>query len=153
VRAPKIFKYENRLAKAVGTRSGLTAEEAIPAAQARVELVREPTLAQIDAALQEVYALAEALKAAPDAARLRRMYEAANLIVATAGVFELGELGQAAWSLCELITRFEATNRFSPAMVAVYTDGLRLLRFPNEHSRAHRDAVLAGLRQVAASIV
>lgn len=152
MKPPKIFKYQNRLAQAVGTRSGLTAEQAIPAAQAQVERVREPTLAQIDAALQEIYALAGALKAAPDGGPLRRMYEAANLIVATAGVFDLAELGQAAWSLCELCARFEATSRFSAGMIAVHTDGLRLLRSPNDHSRAHRDAVLAGLRQVAASI-
>ncbi|RAK59454.1 hypothetical protein DJ021_06365 [Phenylobacterium hankyongense] len=153
MRPANIFKYQNRLAKAVGSRTGMTAQEAIPAAQARVELVREPTLAEIDAALGEIYGLSEPLKAEHDRAGLRRMYDAANLIVATAGVFGLEELGQAAWSLCELASRFEATGRFSWAMIAVHIDGLRLLRYPTDHPRAHREAVLAGLRQVTASIV
>jgi hypothetical protein len=152
LRPPNIFKYENRLAKAVGTPGGMTAQQAIPAAQARVEQVREPTLAEIDADIRQISACGETLKAGFDPAALQMIYGAANRIVATAGVFGLGELGQAAYCLCELVSRFQATGRFNAAMIDVHIDGLRLLRYPTDHGRAQRETMLAGLREVAASI-
>jgi hypothetical protein len=68
------------------------------------------------------------------------------------GVFGLGELGKAAYSLCELVSRFQTLERFQWQMVKVHIDGLRLLRNPGDHAAAIRDEVLAGLRQVATSV-
>jgi hypothetical protein len=152
LKQPNIFKYENRLAKTVGGSGGMTAQQAIPAAQARVEQVREPTLVEIDTDIREIFALGALLKEGCDRAALQQIYACANRIVATAGVFGLGELGQAAYCLCELVSRFQSTGRFSAVMIDVHADGLRLLRHPTDHPRAHREAVLAGLREVAASI-
>jgi len=146
------FKYENRLAKVVSGKGGMSAAEAIRGATAAVELVRDPTIAQIDANLQEIYTLADQLKAGPDEAALQRMYICSNQVVATAGVFDLADLGQAAYSLCELVSRFQTLDRFQWQLIQVHTDGLRLLRTPGEHDPEHRAAVLEGLRRVATSV-
>lgn len=149
-----VFKYENRLAKSVVTKGGMTATEALSAAQQAVNEMREPTIAEIDANLKEIYALAEAMKVtnAYDEEALGRMYICANRVVAMGGVFGLGELGQAAYSLCELVSRFQTLERFQWSMVQVHVDGLRLLRNPGDHAAAIREEVLNGLRKVATSV-
>ena len=149
------FKYENRLAKSVVTRGGMSAAEALSAAQQAVNEVREPTIAEIDANLRAIYALAEGMKAtnAFDEEALQKMYICANRVIAMGGVFGLGELGQAAYSLCELVSRFQTLERFQLSMIQVHVDGLRLLRNPGDHPAAIRAEVLNGLRQVAASVV
>ena len=148
-----VFKYENRLAKSMVTKGGMTAAEAMKSAQAAVEEVREPTIAEIDASLAEIYALGEQLKAGTDEEALKRMYVCSNRVVAMGGVFGLGELGKAAYSLCELVSRFQTLDRFQWSMIRVHMDGLRLLRTPDDHAPEHREQVLAGLRQVATSVV
>ena len=150
-----VFKYENRLAKNALGGGGMTAAEALKSAHAAVEQVRDPTLAAIDENLREIYALAETLKTAAefDEASLQRMYVCSNQVVATGGVFGLAELGQAAYSLCELVSRFQTLERFQAKLVQVHIDGLRLLRAPADHSAEHREAVLKGLRMVATSVV
>jgi hypothetical protein len=148
------FKYQNRLAKSIVSKGGMSAAEALAAAQRAVNEVREPTIAEIDANLREIYALGEQLKAeGADEDALQQMYICANRVVAMGGVFDLGELGQAAYSLCELVSRFQTLDRFQWSMIRVHLDGLRLLRNPSEHPAAIREEVLAGLRQVATSVV
>jgi len=147
------FKYENRLAKSVVGRGGMSAAEALSSAQAAVEEIRDPTIAEIDATLSEIYALGEQLKDGSDEDALQRMYVCSNRVVATGGVFDLGELGKAAYSLCELVSRFQTLDRFQWQMIRVHLDGLKLLRHPDEHAPEHRAQVLDGLRQVATSVV
>ena len=151
----KTFKIENRLAKSVVTKGGMSAKEALSAAQAAVDEMRDPTIAEIDANLQEIYGLGEQMKAsgAFDEDALQQMYICANRVVAMGGVFGLGELGKAAYSLCELVSRFQTLERFQWQLVQVHLDGLRLLRNPGDHPSAIRDEVLTGLRQVATSVV
>jgi hypothetical protein len=155
VKPANTFKYENRLAKSVVTKGGMSASEALSAAQQAVNEMREPTIAEIDANLKEIYGLAEHMKAAGgfDEEALQKMYVCANRVVAMGGVFGLGELGQAAYSLCELVSRFQTLERFQFSMVQVHVDGLRLLRNPGDHAAAIREEVLNGLRQVATSVV
>jgi len=153
VSSANVFKYENRLAKTLVQKGGMNADEAISKAQAAVEQVRAPTLAEIDSDLASIYGLGERLRSGRDEAALAAIYAASNRIIATAGIFELPELGKAAYSLCELISRFQGQNRFNEPMIRVHLDGLRLLRQPQDHSEAHRNQVLLGLRQVVAAAV
>lgn len=147
-----VFKVENRLAKTLVQKGGMSAAEAIRTATAAVEQVRQPTLELIDASLKEINELGELLRDGPDEDALRAMYAAGNRVVATAGVFGLTELGQAAYSLCELISRIQTSDRFVWSMIQVHLDGLRLLRQPDDYPAEERQAVLTGLRQVATSI-
>lgn len=148
------FKYENRLAKSVGAKGGMTAAEALSRAQAAVEEVREPSLAEIDSSLQQIYDLGDQMKAAdaPDEEALQRIYVCANRVIAMGGVFGLGELGKAAYSLCELVSRFQTLDRFNYKMIQVHLDGLKLLRNPAAHPEAIRKEVLAGLHHLATSV-
>jgi hypothetical protein len=148
------FKYENRLAKSVSSRGGMTAAEALSRAQAAVEEVREPSLAEIDSSLKQIYELGDQMEAADaaDEEALQRMYVCANRVVAMGGVFGLAELGKAAYSLCELISRFQTLDRFNYKMIRVHQDGLRLLRNPADHPEAIRKEVLAGLHHLATSV-
>ena len=150
--APHIFKYENRLKKARVARGGMTRTDATHAAALKIEAVRTPTIAHIDAALDTIMTMREGLQAGPNPGALSRMYDAANRIVATAGLFDLGELGDAAYCLCELVSRFQAGGKFNLELIQVCIEGLRLLRDPGRHSAAHREAVLVGLNKVAASV-
>jgi hypothetical protein len=152
VSQPKIFKYENRLAGVVVTRGGLSARQAVAAAEAAVGDLREAALADIDARLGEIYAAGEQLRAGSDPQLMAAVYQASNRVLATAGVFGLEELGRACHSLCELISRFEATGRFSGPMVTVHLDGLRLLRCPDDHPAERRREILAGLSQITAAV-
>lgn len=147
----RTFKYENRLAKTLNYKKGLTLTEAVTAADGRLVELRERTLDEIDATVAEIQALAQDIKRLDDP-RVQDIYAAANRINAIAGVFERTEMGEAAYSLCELIHRFQAAGRFSWPMVEVHLDGLRLLRHPDDHADDHRTQVLSGLRQVAASV-
>ena len=149
------FKYENRLAKSIVSKGGMSAAEALSAAQKAVNEVREPTIAEIDANLREINVLGEGMKAANafDEEALQKMYVCANRVVAMGGVFGLDELGKAAYSLCELVSRFQTLERFQWSMIQVHLDGLRLLRNPGDHAAAIREEVLKGLRQVATSVV
>lgn len=150
----KVFKYENRLASSLVNQGGMSASEAVSSAQTAVEEVREPTITEIDARLEEIYALGEKLKdAGPDEEALKRMYVCANQVVGMGGVFGLAELGKAAYVLCELVSRFQTLDRFNWSMIRVHIDGLKLLRNPDAHPPAAREQVLAGLRQVAASVI
>jgi hypothetical protein len=155
VKPGNTFKYENRLAKSVVSKGGMSAAEALSAAQQAVELVRDPTIAEIDSNLRQIYALGDQLKAAggADEEALQQIYVCANRVVAMGGVFGLGELGQAAYSLCELVSRFQTLDRFVWSMIQVHVDGLRLLRQPGDHPAAIRAEVLNGLRQVATSVI
>jgi hypothetical protein len=152
VKTPKTFKYENRLAKTVAPRGGMTVGEATRAAQLQIERVRKPTIAHIDAELATIAAMRDLMKGGADAGALAKMYSAANRIVATAGLFGLEELGQAAYCLCELVSRFQSTGKFNLMLIDVNTEGLRLMRDPGKHSATDRQAALKGLKQVAASV-
>ena len=152
MKSPNTFKIENRLKNTSVGKGGLTRGEAIEAAVLQIEMVRAPTLAHIDAALATIALMREGMQAGPNPGALSRMYDAANQIVATAALFDLRELGEAAYCLCELVSRFQAGGKFNLKLIEVHTDGLRLLREPDSHSAAHRQAVLVGLNQVAASV-
>jgi hypothetical protein len=146
----RTFKYVNRLAQALSKRHGLTLAEAVKAADTRLEDLRERTLAEIDGAVHEIQTLAQDIRAVDDP-RVQQIYGAANRIVAVAGVFDRAELGQAAYSLCELITRFRASGRWSAPMVAVHVDALQVMRHLQDQDRDHCQALHEGLRQVVAA--
>lgn len=147
----RTFKYENRLAKTLNYKKGLTLTEAVTAADGRLVELRERTLDEIDATVAEIQTLAQEIKHLDDP-RVQDIYAAANRINAIAGVFERSEMGEAAYSLCELISRFRASERWSSAMVAVHVDALQVMRQVQDHDPAHCKALREGLRKVVESV-
>lgn len=149
--AARTFKYVNRLAKALTKHSGLTQSEAIKAADGRLVQLRENTLNEIDQTVCHILDLARQVTSLDDP-RVQEIYGAANRIIAMAGVFEKTELGEAAYSLCELITRFRNHGKWSAAMVAVHVDALQVMRQVQDHDPAHCTALKLGLRKVVESV-
>lgn len=147
----KTFKYENRLAKALNYKTGLTLKEAVTAADGRLVELRVRTLDEIDATVAQISAMAQDIKRLDDP-RVQDIYSAANRIIAIAGVFERSEMGEAAYSLCDLITRFRASDRWSSAMVAVHVDALQVMRQVQDHDPAHCKALREGLRKVVEAV-
>lgn len=148
----RTFKYVNRLAKALTGRSGLTQEEAVASADSRLSILRERSLDEVDRTILEIAAIAETITGLDDP-DVQKIYAAANRIVAIAGVFERAELGEAAYSLCELISRLRAVDRWSAAMVAVHVNALQVMRAAQEHTPEHRAALREGLRRVVSGVV
>ena len=141
------IKVENRLAKLVQMPGGISLAEALDKADQNLEVVKDQYLAILDEKIARIEQLAGAAKPAP--ATVDELYAASNDMVTVAGVFALGELGQAAYSFCELLDRLRQTGAWSPQAVAVHVSAMKLLRHPQTaDSHGGCKAVLEGLRQV-----
>lgn len=141
----------NRLAAMIHKPGGLKESQAVAAAEANLEALREQTVERLDAVVAALTAEADALSGF-DADALDRMYRLSNEVVGVAGVFGYGHMGEAAYSLCELLDELRARESWSDAMVRVHLQTLRLLRQrggPAADPQACA-AILEGLRQVAA---
>lgn len=141
---------ENRLAKLIWRPAGVSYREAMEAAGANLEAMRDELLAALDASLARIEEI-WVDPTLPTNERLQsEMYERSNFIVGFAGHCGLTELGQAAFSLCELLDRFIAGARWSQRAILVHTDALKLLRSLDVDASVEvRAAVVEGLRQVA----
>ena len=140
----------NRLAQFVNTADGMPLAEALARADANLEMIRPPSVEHIDALLAELGA-----KAAdkPSPAEVERLYRVANELAGLGGVFGLGALGRAAYSLCELLDGLRVSG-WNAAAVTVHLEGLRLLRHEDSGAVPPEAiaAVLAGLDKVVARI-
>ncbi|MGZ5984612.1 MAG: hypothetical protein ACXWK7_06720, partial [Caulobacteraceae bacterium] len=65
-----------------------------------------------------------------------------------AGLFGLPELGQAAFSLCELLDRLKSRKVWNWPAVQVHLQGLLVLADPDKIPPDGRQTVVDGLRQV-----
>lgn len=141
---------ENRLAKMVWRPGGVSFREAMEAAGANLEAMRDELMAALDENLARIEAL-WVDPALPENGRLQsEMYERSNFIAGLAGHCGLAELGEAAFSLCELLDRLIGGARWSKQAMLVHMDALKLLRTLDAEAPVEaRAAVVEGLRQVA----
>jgi hypothetical protein len=140
--------WENRLAKLVRKPGGVKLNEAVLQAEENLKSVQDSCLEALDGYLAETERLHVEGGAKPSEEAKESIYQLANDIHGMAGVFGLGDLGDAAFSLCELVDRLRAAGRWNAASVEVHLSALRLLRVPGE---GHAD-MLEGLRRVVARI-
>ena len=141
------IKIENRLAKLVQMPGGVSLAEALERADSNLEDVKGEYLADLDCKIAHIEQLAGGGRPDPDT--VDELYTASNEMVSIAGVFGLGELGQAAYSFCELLDRLRQTGAWSAQAVAVHIGAMKLLRHPlTAESHGGCKAVLEGLRQV-----
>ncbi len=124
---------------------GLRVGDALDAAQTNLESIREDCLKAIDARLETLEQLHHQTLAG-DRPELRdEIYAQAADIQSVAGVYGLDELGQAAFSLCDLVDRLRSVDRWDRQAVAVHLNALRLFRNPQPEAAA---AVLEGLQRI-----
>lgn len=137
--------WENRLAEVMRDPGGIRVAEAMDRAAQNLELAKSACLAAMDEQLTELEGVcAEGGRHPPDDTK-RRIYDLSNDVVAVAGTFDLAELGQAAFSLCELVDRLRGLERWNQAAVEVHLSACRLLRHPDTSDRS---SVVDGLRKL-----
>ncbi|MGZ5983546.1 MAG: chemotaxis protein CheE, partial [Caulobacteraceae bacterium] len=111
---------ENRLAKVVFLPGGKTIAQALEEAQANLDDIRAESLDLLRAKLEEIQAIGRKAKTAPVAADLATLYALSGEVLDIAGLFGLPELGQAAFSLCELLDRLKSRKVWNWPAVQVH---------------------------------
>ncbi|MGZ3272787.1 MAG: chemotaxis protein CheE [Caulobacteraceae bacterium] len=139
---------ENRLAKVVFLPGGKTIAQALEEAQANLDDIRAESLDLLRAKLEEIQAIGRKAKTAPVAADLATLYALSGEVLDIAGLFGLPELGQAAFSLCELLDRLKSRKVWNWPAVQVHLQGLLVLADPDKIPPDGRQTVVDGLRQV-----
>lgn len=144
------FRPTNRLTAMIKERGGIMAKDAIAAAEAGVESLRESSIAALDDAIAEI----ERRFGKDTPERVSEAYEGlyvlgSRIIDVSAFVSDAG-IDKAAVSLCTLVDSCEGAGHWRWDAVDVHIDALRLLR---AHGAAlpvaQRDAMLQGLYQVS----
>ena len=144
---------ENRLSKVVFLPGGKTIAQALDDAQANLDEIRSESLDLLRAKLEQIQAIGRKAQTAPDAADLATLYALSGEVLDIAGLFGLPELGQAAFSLCELLDRLKSRKAWNWPAVQVHLHGLLVLADPDKTPPDGRQSVVDGLRQVCQRVV
>ena len=139
--------HTRMLAKLMNQPGGLTAEEAVQAAEAKLDTIRDRGLAEIAAMLARVQVIGASLQVERDGDRVRELYKISNALIGVAGVFGLGTVGEVAFSLCTLLDRYHSGATWSLQAVQLHLDSLRALQVAGLSNEASRD-IGSALRQV-----
>jgi chemotaxis protein histidine kinase CheA len=148
VSTPRIPAHTRRLAGLVHRPGGLTEEEAVCAADANLETIRERTLQQMDGTLQLMQTIGQTLETSADRTALEALYAHSNTIVGVAGVFGMAGLSAVAYSLCELIDRLRTSRTWNAQAVSIHLDSLRLMRMAGPGGTENREMQTALRRLV-----
>jgi hypothetical protein len=142
----KKIAWTNRLSRLLREPGGITVGHALRKAAENLETIREPTLAALDEHLARIEQLRHEAGRKASVETKEAIYRLSNAIHSIAGVFGLHQLGEAAFSLCELIDRQRERGRWSPEAVDVHLAAFRIFRRPDD--QVDGEAVLAGLRRI-----
>jgi len=150
----RVFKVENTLAAVVKAPGGKTIEQAVHAAEARIETVRESSIAALGGKVEQLTALVAAGRSGANPAPFGAIYDLSNAIYGIAGTFELKALTEASFSLCDLADTFRGGEAPSWPAIDVHVDGIRLLTMLGARAgEAGAESILEGLRRVRARVL
>ena len=138
--------HTRRLADLVHRPGGLTAAEAVTAAEARLDTIRESSVKEIIAMVDNMIAIGERLLQSRTQEACDALYVASNSVVGVAGVFTLNELGEVAFSLCKLLDRQRTHGVWSAPALRLHLDSLRLMF--REEDNAVKRAIVDALHKV-----
>ena len=139
--------HTRRLAGLVNRPGGITVSEAVMAAEANLETLRDRGLEEIAAAVARMLAVGDLLKSGADAAEQAELYKLSNFLVGVSGVFGYPGLGEVAFSLCSLLDRLRINGLWSMPSVRIHLDSLRLVHSGNLQG-GELAAISMALRQV-----
>lgn len=142
--AATFIAWENRLGKMVREPGGKRIGAALDQAEQNLDAIQEECLRVMDAQIDEMEKICAEGGRQPGEEVKNQLYDMGNDVVAVAGAFSLGELGQAAFCLCELVDRLRSRGKWNQAAVEVHLSAFRLLRTPDPD--ADRSSVIAGLQ-------
>jgi hypothetical protein len=149
----RIFAVENKLAQIANEPGGRTIEQAVRAAETRIEAVRDVSLASLVEKVERMTAFVAAGRGSGDPAAFKDVYDLSNAIFGIASTFELKALADAAFSLCDLADCFRSGEPANWPAIDVHVDGIRLLaNLGDKAGAAGADSILEGLRRVRARV-
>jgi hypothetical protein len=150
----RIFAVENKLAQIANEPGGRTIENAVRAAEGRVESTRGASIASLVEKSEQMTALAAEGRLSGDVAAFGAIYDVSNAIFGLAGSFGLKALAEAAFSLCDLTDWFRGGEPVNWPAIDVHVDGIRLLAtLGDKAGAAGADSILEGLRHVRARVL
>lgn len=144
------FRPTNRLTALIKERGGLMAKDAIAAAEAGVESLRESSMAALDAAMAEIERRFGRSAADRQSEPFEGLYVLASSILDVSAFVTDAGIDKAAISLCTLVDSCESAGAWRWDAVDVHINALRLLRAHGaELPVDQRDGMLQGLYQVS----
>lgn len=150
----RVFAIENKLSKIAREPGGRTIENAVRAAETRVESTRGASIASLVEKAEQMTAMAAAARASGDSSAFGAIYDISNAIFGLAGSFGLKPLAEAAFSLCDLTDWFRGGEPANWPAIDVHVDGIRLLAtLGDKAGAAGADSILEGLRRVRARVL
>ena len=147
----KFTPWTSRLSKIIRQPGGTTVQGALKDAKRNLEKIRLECILEIDFKLDVMQQKFGQARQKPNETDLDELYRLSNDIVGMAGVFEMTELGEAAFSLCELIDRLKAPDQWDWPAVELHLSGMRVLRY-SKPGQPENQAVLDGLRKLTARV-
>ena len=139
--------HTKRIAQLVMRPGGITATEAVAAAEQSLEGLRDRGLSEIAETIDRMCGVAKAIGQSPDPHRAGELYSQSNSLVGVAGVFGKNGLGEVALSLCTLIERLLLAKCWDGQAVQLHLDSMRLLA-ATSMSKSEVSAIGVALRQV-----
>ena len=138
--------HTKRLAQLVHRPGGITATEAVAAAEQRLEGLRDRGLSEISSTLSRMQDLATDIAAGRADRQGSDLYTLSNSLIGVAGVFGKGGLGEIALSLCTLIERLLLVGRWDAQAVQLHLQSMHLAE--NGVSDLEMKTIGTALRQV-----
>lgn len=150
----RTFAVENKLGKIAREPGGRRPEDAIRAAEGKVEGLRGSSTASLVEKAEQMGVLAAKGRAENDAGAFNGIYDVSNAIYGLAGSFGLTALAEAAFSLCDLTDHFRTGAPASWPAIDVHVDGIRLLAtLGDKAGAAGAESILDGLRRVRSRVL
>ena len=145
----RVIIPENRLAKAIGDPGGIRFDHALQHATNNVAAAREGYECALDLKLDSMASLTASAAANNDVTQVPTLYRLAQDIHTDSAGLGLGDLGEAARSLCDLMATGRGGGKFWAA-TAVHIDALSALRKPSDKRGNRLPAdILKGLAQLS----
>jgi hypothetical protein len=139
--------HTKRIAQLVMRPGGITATEAVAAAEQSLEGLRDRGLSEIAETIDRMFVLANEMGLTQDPHRAGELYTLSNSLVGVAGVFGKSGLGDVALSLCTLIERLLLGKCSDGQAIQLHLDSMRLLA-ATSMSKLEVSAIGNALRQV-----
>lgn len=147
------IRKKPRLSTLIDQPGGVTVRKALNQAKVDLEPMRAEAMSLIDGHIKVLEALVVEGMGQDRAAYLRKLYEGGTGVLDSAGPFDLEDVCSAAYSLCELVDRYERTGvECDERAVAVHVQSLRLLVTMGSGTPEARLPVLEGLQRVLARV-
>ena len=144
------FRPPNRLANMIKERGGILAKDAIVAAEAGVETLREASLAALDETIAEIDRRFGKGVEGRESESFEGLYLLSSRIIDVGHFVSDVGIDKAAVSLCSLADSLAEAGAWRWDAVDVHLNALRLLRaMGTELAAAEREAMLEGLYQVS----